>query len=82
MKKSMYLLEVCEKSIYGNECPFKRRISDSISSIEDWLNANAQKWVLLPVSVDCDDYGNGSIYLSDNPNCVVYTFRTTNIATI
>lgn len=82
MNKSMYLLEVCEKNLYGNEYIFKRRISDNISSIEDWIKANAQKWVLLPVSVDCDGYGNGSIYLSYDHNCVLCTFRTTNIATI
>ena len=82
MNKSMFLLEVCEKSIYGNPMPFKRRISDNIDSIEEWIKSNAQKWALLPVAVECDYYGNGSIYLSDDPQCILYTFRTVNISTI
>jgi hypothetical protein len=82
MNKSMFLLEVYEKSIYGNKHIVKRRISDNISSIEDWIKSNAQRWALLPVTVECDYYGNGKIYLSDDPNCVLYSFSTTNIATI
>ena len=82
MNKSMFLLEVYEKSIYGNPMLFKRRISDSIMSIEDWIDANAQKWVLFPVSVEHDGYGNGKIYLSNNRDVVPYEFRTINIATI
>lgn len=79
MNKSMFLLEVVD---YSTKRPFKRRISDSIGNIEDWLEANAQKWSLIPIEIDHDDYGNGIIYIKDDPKCILHTFSTKNIAII
>lgn len=78
MKKSMFLLQV-----YDCNCAvFKRRISDNLSSIEDWVSENAQKWALLPVEVEHDGYGNGKVFLANDRNCVVFTYSATNIAVI
>ena len=78
MQKSMLLLEVRDR----NGQLFKRRISENYYAIEEWLENNAQKWVLLPVVVDCDYYGNGAIRLTNNADSIVYEFRTSNIAII
>lgn len=62
---------------------FKRRISNSIGSIEDWIESHAQKWAVLPVAVHYDDaYGNGTVSLKNDPDCVLYKFRTSNIGVI
>lgn len=82
MSKSMFLLEVYVDSSYGASMPFKRRISDSVDAIEEWLKSNAQKWASLPIAVECDNYGDGIIYVSNDKDCVLYKFRTTSIAVI
>ncbi len=74
-KKSMFLVEVCDA---GGKLSY-RRISESIGAIEDWLESNANKWAYVPVEVECDMYGNGTIHANGS---VWYTFRTTNIAVI
>jgi len=78
-KSEMFLLEVFEKSALTGTQLFKRRISDNIQSIEDWIMSNAQKWSLLPITVECDEFGNGVVSLSNDANCTLYEFKTTNI---
>lgn len=78
MKKSMFLLQVYD----CNSVVFKRRISDDLSAIEDWVDENAPKWSLLPVKVEHDGYGNGKVFLANDQNCVVFTYSATNIAVI
>ena len=75
MLKSMLLLEVFDRD--GNL--IKRRISDNVYSIEDWLNANAFKWASVPVEVECDMYGDGTIHAN---GAIWYTFHTTSIGTV
>lgn len=75
MKKFMFLVEVYD----CNNVLFKRRISDNITSIEEWLDDVAQNWVLLPIEVEHDGYGNGKVVLAGNHDIVVYTFSTHNI---
>lgn len=77
--KPMYLLEVFD--VTSNRYLFKRRISDNIDSIEDWVMANAQKWVLLPIEVECDGYGCGKVCLYNNHG-TIYEFKTTAIGVI
>lgn len=78
MEKSMFLLQV-----YDCNCTvFKRRISDNLSSIEDWVSENAQKWAWLPVKVEHDGYGHGKVFLADNRDSVLFTYSATNIAVI
>lgn len=81
---NMFLLEVYEDSAVSTASNlFKRRIANSIDSIEDWMESNAQKWALLPVVVHYDDaYGNGTVSLKNDPDCVLYKFRTVNIGVI
>jgi len=77
----MFLLEVY--AIGTAPTLFKRRISNNISSIEDWIELHAQKWAVLPVAVHYTDaYGNGTVSLKNDPNCVLYKFSTHNIAVI
>jgi len=80
-KSEMFLLEVFDKSSLTATHLFKRRISDNIQSIEDWIISNAPKWSTLPVIVKCSNYGNGIIYLECSHK-VLYEFKTTNIALI
>lgn len=77
----MFLLEVFETSSLTGAHLFKRRISDNIQSIEDWIMSNAQKWSTLPVIVKYSNYGNGIICLECSHK-VLYEFKTTNIALI
>lgn len=77
----MYLLEVYDTSIPGNRRLFKRRISGSILSIEDWMNDNAQKWAFYAVDVTHDGYGNGVVYIRGDKT-PVFEFTTSNIAVI
>lgn len=78
----IFLLEVFDKSSLTGTQLFKRRISDNIQSIEDWVVSNAPKWSLLPVTVECDEFGNGTVFLSNDANCTLYEFHTHNIAVI
>lgn len=76
MSKQMFLLEVWSDRV------FKRRISESISAIEDWIDANAQKWVTVPVEVYHDGDGGGTIHFKGDRSCVFYKFSSTNIAVV
>ena len=78
MKKYMFLLQV-----YDCNCTvIKRRISDNLDSIEDWVSENAQKWALLPVEVEHDGYGRGKVFLASNRDCVLFTYSADNIGII
>ena len=74
--KSMLLIEIYH---YGSDDMFKRRISESYDSLQDWLNNNADKWAEGKVVVDCDDFCFGTICYNDNP---LYIFETHNIALV
>ena len=78
MQKSMLLLEVFDRD--GRL--FKRRIAYNYCAIEEWLEANAQKWAWLPVVVECDVYCNGIVRLSDDAKSIIYEFHTSNIAVL
>lgn len=78
---SMYLLEVYNTSIPGERTLFKRRISECILSIEEWIDHHAQKWVFYAVDIKHDGYGNGAVYLRGD-NTPVFEFTTTAIAAI
>lgn len=79
MNKTMFLLEVVD---HDTNRLFKRRIANSIDSVEDWINANAKRWAFVPITIDHDGYGNGTICIKDDPKCILYTFTATNIAMI
>ena len=81
--KSIFLVEVFD----SNGKLFKRRVSDSISKIEDWVeNAIIKNWCLYDnnykLKTNLDDYGCGEIaYHPSNCECeVVFKIKTTNIA--
>lgn len=74
----MFLVEVFDKSSLTGTRLFKRRISDNIQSIEDWIRLTAPKWSTLPVIVKCSNYGNGIICLECSHK-ILYEFKTTNI---
>lgn len=76
MKNSMFLLEV----YYGHTL-YKRRISDSIEAIHDWLFDNAVKWENAVLDIVTTDDCHGTICLH-NSKRVLYTFKITNIAVI
>lgn len=89
MNKSALLVEVYKLRIDDNHTVhkdlFRRRIATNYADIENWLNANAKKWVekigWVPqdIEVNCDDYCCGEI-LRDG--YIPFTFETHNIATI
>ena len=78
MSNSMFLLEVRNSS---NEV-FKRRITDNLCAVEDWIEHNAQKWAVLPVQVEHNGYGGGEVYLANSRNSVVFTYTSTAIGII
>ena len=79
----MYLLEVYQHSIFwSNPELFKRRLSNDVSSIEEWINDNAPKWTNVPVQVEHDGHGNGKVYLPGCSDSPMYTFQTSNISVI
>lgn len=78
---SMFLLEVYNVTDPGNRYLFKRRISDSIMSIEDWVNDHAKKWAFYAVDVTHDGYGNGKVYIRGDKT-PIFEFTTTSIAVI
>lgn len=84
MKKhtTMFLLEVYDRTIYGNKHLFKRRISDSIGNIEDWLHEHAPNWAIVPVEIKCDEYGSGIIHIKGHEESDLFTFYTTEIAMV
>jgi hypothetical protein len=77
----MFLLEVYNVTDPSNRYLFKRRISGSILSIEDWIDSNAQKWAFYAVDVTHDGNGNGAVYIRGDKN-PIFEFTTTNIAII
>lgn len=83
--ESIFLVEV-----YDNRGRlFKRRVTDSISKIADWVeNAIIKNWCLYEnnykLRVDMDDYGCGEIAYHPS-NCeseVVFRINTVNIGRI
>ena len=70
-----FLLEVRDSDGFVT----KRRISHSLDAIEDWIEQNAQKWALPPVKVEHDGYGGGKVYVTYDPDCVIFTYSATNI---
>ena len=76
MKNQMLLLEVRH---YKNGNLFKRRISDSYYSIEEWLYNNASNWASGEFMLVCDEYCRGQVYFNNKP---LFAFETTNIAVI
>ena len=77
----MFLLEVYDVADPDNRRLFKRRISGSILSIEDWVEYNAHVWASSSVFIKQDGYGNGVICILGN-NTPIFEFTTTAIATI
>ena len=77
----MFLLEVYNVTDPSNRYLFKRRISGSILSIEDWVDFNAQKWALYTVDIKHDGYGNGAVYIHGDKT-PIFEFTTTNITVI
>lgn len=84
MKNQVFLVEVYDN--FGNL--YKRRISDNLFSIEDWVESNATKWDCPAynwrVEFQWDDFGNCSVvyHITDYECKIAFTIKTTNIATI
>lgn len=75
MVKSMFLVEVYT---YIDPTLYRRRISENLYAIEDWLETYAQSWADYPIKIECDEYCNGTIKLCSD-DTILYTFSTTNI---
>ena len=78
---SMFLLEVYDVTDPSDSRIHKRRISESIMSIEDWIDDNAHKWCFYAVDVHHDGYGNGKICIRGDKNAI-FEFTSRNIAVI
>lgn len=77
----MYLVEIYD----AQGKLFKRRISNNLSKIEDWILANYRKWTSYPSPViHLDDYGCGDIiqHYDDLDYVQIFKVVTANIATI